>query len=332
MSKMSRGLIAAVLLAACTACTSVNQPEPVAGRWIRFDPQSQRYDIDAVQVPRSVLLGELKKIAQAEVRPLPETDDPVTAKAEGLDLDGLLALLMPPGSRFAVREGEVDRASATGGNDRRKAGPPLSTAAGRVAKPDAAIERVATAPKGVVKQAADLPYLALESVGAGTKPSAAMLIRVADSQGPKQPLPRRIERSTVRVVLQFDEGAPPRVIDVQTIEGVAPPQRFVIGSYLYAVIGADGRVLESGTFQDPLVQRSYQQQGPHAEMRAKSGTVGISIAREHLNGARLQVVDAAELSLPRELDDEVVRNALAQGRPSLRLDTTTILRRLDQGN
>lgn len=325
-------LLAVVVTVASSGCTLNTKPEPTAGRWIRFDPITQRYSIEAQQVPRGVLLDELKTIANANVRPQPERETPVTAKASDLDLDALIALLLPPGTRPTIRPGEREIAAAPPVAGVRKEGPPLRPAPGLGVKPNVALGREPEVkPSGTLKAAAEAPFALREITGPRTKPQTTMLLLAAETKEPKKPLPARVERATVRLVLQFEEGASPRLIDAQAIEGYAPVQRFVTGTFLYAVIGADGRLLEVGTFQDPLVERSYHQEGTHSVLRAKTGVVGVSIARKHMSGSRLQIVDMTGVPLPRELNEEVVRDALSRGRTALLLETKSILRRLDQG-
>jgi hypothetical protein len=140
----------------------------------------------------------------------------------------------------------------------------------------------------------------------------------------------RARSETIRIQLQFQEGAPPRLIDARAIEGRAPAQRLVTGSYLYAVVGSDGRILEAGTFQDPLVEHSYLPEGPHATLQARSGSAGISILRESLAGGVLHVLDLTGVTLPRELDERTVRTALERGKPVLQLETAAIARQLEQ--
>jgi hypothetical protein len=330
MPKVLHGLMLAMVAALIfSGCALVGKPAETAGRWIRFDPARQRYSIEAQQVPRGALLDELKTVAGADVRPQPEREAPVTATARDLDLNALVALLLPAGTRPIIRQGEREIAVGPKTNE-PKVGPPLRPAAEAVAKPDVALEVPPDIKRtGTLKAAAETPYAPGEVSGPRTKPQVATLLRAADTLEPKTPLAARPERATVRLVLQFEEGAPPRVIDAQTIEGRAPVQRFVTGTYLWAVIAPDGRVLEAGTFQDPLIERSYQQQGPHSVRRAKSGAVGISIAREHLGSARVHIVDMTGMALPRELNEEVVRGALSRGRAALQLETQGILRRLE---
>ena len=319
------------LTVALGGCGLIPKPEQYDGRWIHFNPTTQRYSIDAREVPRGALLDELQTIAKADVRPQPEREALVTAKASDLDLEALVTLLLPGGTHATIRPGEREIVAALPTAGMQKEGRPYQPAAGLPAKPDATIERTPELKTtGTLKVSAEVPFVQREISGPRTKPQIATLMRTSETTEPKQPAPARIERSTVRLTLQFEEGAAPRLIDAQTIEGRAPAQRFVTGTFLYAVIGTDGRVLEAGTFQDPLIERSYQIEGPHSVRRAKSGVVGISIAREHLSGARLQIVDMTGVPMPRELNEEVVRSALSRGRTAGALEPQTILRRLDQ--
>jgi hypothetical protein len=323
--------LTALLSMALHGCALAPPPGPKTGRWIRFDAASQRYSVEAVQVARGDLLDELERLAGADVRPQPERAAPVTAQARELDLGSLVVLLLPPGTHATIRPGERD-AAAVPAVSKPKEGPPRPpAAAGLAAKPDAAAERPPDRRRGtLMKTAAEGPDAEREVGGPGTKPQIEMLLRTAQEPQPKTRLPVRVERATVRLTLQFEDGAAPRLIDAQMLEGRAPMQRFVVGTYLFAVIGADGRLLQAGSFNDPLVERSYQQVGPHAVGRAKTGVVGISIAREHLVSARVQIVDMTDLPLPRELSEDLVRSALDRGRTSLLLESPTILRRLNQ--
>lgn len=335
-AKMPRYLHILMLTVAMTVvgsgCAPITKSEPAAGHWIRFDPATQRYSIEAQQVRRGALLDDLKAIAKANVRPQPDREALITVKDSDLDLDALVALLLPPGTRPTIRPGEREIAAAPPVAEVRKEGPPLRPAPGLGVKPNVAVERAPEVkPSGTLKAAAEAPFAPREITGPRTKPQTTTLLRAAETKEPKKPLPARVERATVRLVLQFEEGASPRLIDAQAIEGHAPVQRFVTGTFLYAVIGADGRLLEAGTFQDPLVERSYHQEGTHSVLRAKTGVVGVSIARKHMSGSRLQIVDMTGVPLPRELNDEVVRGALSRGRTALLLETKSILRRLDQG-
>jgi hypothetical protein len=324
-------MLAIVVALLSSGCAQLGKPDGATGRWIRFDAATQRYSIDAQQVPRGALLDELKTVAGADVRPQPERDAPVTAQAKDLDLDALIALLLPPGTRPTIRPGEREIAAAGPAKAKPKQGEPLRPAAGAVAKPDAALE---IAPEirrtGTLKAAAETPYVPRDVSGPRTKPQSAVLLRTAETMEPKKPLAAAGPRATVRLQLQFEEGAPPRLIDARAIEGRVPVQRLVTGSYLFVLTAADGRVLEAGTFQDPLVEHSYLPEGQHSVGRARSGIAGISVARENLSGAVLRIVDLTGVPMPRELDERVVRTALERGKSALQLETAPILRRLEQ--
>ena len=332
MRRALHGLMVAIVVALISSgCAQIGKPEVTAGRWIRFDPASQRYSIDAQGVPRGALLDELKSVAGADVRPQPEPEAPVTAQARDLDLNALIALLLPPGTRPTIRPGDREIAAATLNTTKPKQGPPVRPAADAVAKPEAELE-VGTQIKrtGTLKTSAETAYVLREVGGPSTKPQPATLLRTAETTEPKKPQATRAPRATVRLQLLFEEGSPPRLIDVRAVEGRAPSQRFVTGSYLFAVMSADGRVLEAGTFQDPLIEHSYLPEGQHSIGRASSGIVGISIGREKLTGAVLRIVDLTGVAMPRQLDEQIVSTALERGKPVLQLETATILRRLEQ--
>jgi len=332
MPRVFHGLLLAIVAAPLVlGCAQFGKPEVTAGRWIRYDGAAQRYSVDAQQVPRGALLDELKTVAGADVRPRPDPDAPVSAQAKDLDLEALIALLLPPGTRPTIRPGDREVAAVVPETAKPKQGPPLRPAAGAVAKPDASPDVVTEIKRtGTLKSAAETPYAPREPGGPGTKPQTAKLHLVAESMEPKKPLAARAARATVRLQVQFEEGAPPRVIDVRAIEGRAPAQRFVTGNYLFALTAADGRVLEAGTFQDPLVEHSYLPEGQHSVGRARTGIAGISVARENLSGAVLRIVDLTGVPMPRELDERGVLTALERGKTSLQLETAGILRRLDQ--
>jgi hypothetical protein len=332
MPKILHGSILAIVAGLLfSGCSQFDKPEVTAGRWIRFDAATQHYSVAAQQVPRGALLDELKSVAGADVRPQPEREAPVTAQAKNLDLDTLIALLLPPGTRPTVRLGAREVVAALPESAKPKQGAPPRPAAGAVAKPDAALE-VALELKhtGTLKAAAETPYTPHEVSGSNTKPQVATLLPPEETLEPKKPLAMRAPRATVRLQLLFEDGAPPRLIDARAIEGRALAQRFVTGTYLFVVTAVDGRALEAGTFQDPLLQHSYLPEGQHSVGRARSGIAGISIARENLSGAVLHIVDLTGMPMPRELNEHVVRTALERGKSALQLETSSILRRLDQ--
>jgi hypothetical protein len=261
------------------------------------------------------------------VRGTMDRETAITAQAKDLDLNALLALLLPADARIAVRPGAVESPAVVAEKTRPKRGPPLDPLAGVPAKPDPKSEVPPAKASGNIKIAADEKFEPREVTGVGNKRPVAELIRVSSTL-PKQPSSPRVPAETIRIVLQFEDGAPPRVVDARAIEGRAPRQRFVAGTFLFAVIGADGRTVEAGTFQDPLLEHSYLPEGQHSTARARTGTAGISISRESLAGAVLRVVDLSGLPLPRELDEQTVRMALERGKPVMQLEIAAIARRL----
>lgn len=303
--------------------------EPSSGRWLKLDARTQRWSVEAAQVPRGELLDELTRLSGTEVRPQAAREESLTLQQANLELEELARLLMPSDLRPVLRLGEKDQTAAAPTAPGAKQGSALKPTDGAIAKPAPdPKEPPRPAADGRVKADADAPLKSIVE-GPGTKAPAAALLRVSESAGPKQPLRQAVEKATVRVVLFFEEGATPTVIDVQALEGQAPQQRFVVGSWLYVLRAPNGQVLEAGTFQDPLIQRSYQPQGPHAVQRSRSGAVGISLTRELLPKGQLLLLDMTGTALPRELTPEVVRTALSKGRVALTLEPQALMRRLE---
>lgn len=324
-------VVALVVTVTISACAHFPRPHD---RWIRFDPATQRYSIDANAVKRGALLDQLAALANAEVRPQPERDALVTAHARGLDLEALVALLLPPGVHPTIRAGDTDTAGAAKSPAAGKLGPAPRPGPDAPAKPDADADvRQALQSGGTYKAAADLtPPASLPATGPAVKAPADTLLAAPKGPRSKEARAAAPALSTVRLTLQFEEGRAPRLIAAIPIEGRVPVQHFVVGTFVYAVLGPDGRLLQAGTFNDPLVERSYQERGPHQVLRARTGVVGISVLREHLDAARIEIVDMTGIALPRELTADVVRGALAKGRTVLQLDSGTILRQLDKEN
>jgi hypothetical protein len=292
-----------------------------------MDPETSRYSISAKGVKRGDLLDELARLSGVSVSPQPKRDELLTVEASDLSLADLVGRLVPADARSTIRWGDREIMAADPAADQRKEGPPLKAAAGAVAKGEKGAPQ---APQGRnLKKSPDAATTTRATAGPNAKPPVTA--RVAETTEPKKPKSREVERATVRVTLEFQSDAPPRLIAAQSIEGRATPERLTRGPYLFAVVGSDGRLLQYGTFQDPLEEHSYRPDGTHDVRQAKSGVTGISILRENLTGARLVIVDASQLALPRELDEETVRSALSRGKRVLEMDTAQILRSLDQG-
>ena len=326
MVSKPRWLLASLLLL-LTACAPVQPPGRSQGRWIRFDPATQRYGISAQQITRGELLDELRRIASVDVRPQPAPNELLSIQGRDLDLAELLARLLPAEARSVTRWGEREAGAGSVGTEKRKQGRPFQPTPGLVPKSDTVGALVST---GDLKKPADAAPIERLIEGPRTKPPADAVVRVADAKDPKVPLAHTIERATVRLTLEFESDAPPRLVAAQSIEGRAPPERFTRGTHVFALVRPDGHLAQYGSFQDPLIEHSYLPDGSHGVRRAKSGVAAISILRENLAGARLLVVDASGLALPRELSEEVVRGALTRGKRLVEIDTEQILRSLDQ--
>jgi hypothetical protein len=315
------------VLVVLTACVSPPRREGGQGRWITVDPATQRYAISADRVPRGALLDELRRLASVEVRPSPPRDELVSIEARDLDVTQLLARLLPADTRAVTRWGEHEAGAGVVNPERRKQGAPVSAAAGLAPKSDKARAVVTT---GDLKKPADAGS-PRPVAGLGAKPAVDAALRVAEAKEGKVPVARTEERATVRLTLEFQGDAPPRVIAAQAIEGRAPLERFTRGTHVFALVRPDGRLAQYGSFEDPRVEHSYLPSGPHDVRRATSGVVAISVWRENLAGARLVVLDASGLQLPAELTEEVVRGAVSRGKRLVEVDTAPILRLLEQG-
>ena len=329
MFKVIGSIVCSIALVLMTGCASLAPSAPASGRWISLDHGTQRFTIAAQQVPRGDLIDELQSVSGVAIRGTLDRQAPVTAQGSDLDLNALLALLVPADARIAVRPGASEMTAVVAERARPKRGAPVQPPAGAQPKPDTKSDVTPTKPSGNVKIDAGEKYEPREVTGAGAKRPTAELLR-ASTTLPKQPSSPRMPAETIRIVLEFEDGVPPRLVDARAIEGRAPRQRFVVGSFVYVVVGADGRVVEAGTFQDPLLEHSYLPEGPHSTGRAHTGTAGISIARDSLAGATLRVVDMTGIPLPRELDEQALRIALERGKPVVQIDTAVIARRLQE--
>jgi len=329
MYKVVGWIVCSIALVLMASCASLGPPASTTGRWISLDRATQRFTIVAQQVPRGALIDELQSVSGVAVRGTVDREAAITAHAKDVDLNALLALVLPADARIAVRPGAVEVPAVIADKTRPKRGAPVDPPAGAPAKPDPKTEAAPVKASGNIKIAADEKFEPREVSGVGNKRPVAELIR-ASTTTPKQPSRPRAPSETIRIVIQFEDGAPPRVVDARAIEGRAPRQRFVAGTFLFAVIGADGRTVEAGTFQDPLLEHSYLPEGQHSTARALTGTAGISISRESLAGAVLRVVDLSGFPLPRELDEQTVRMALERGKPVMQLETAAIARRLQE--
>jgi hypothetical protein len=296
-------ILSAALLAACAP----RSPPP----GVSFDPKTGLFAVHAKDVSRGELLDQLEHAAQVDVRPRPDPDTRLTLDADGLDVDALLAQIMPADAHYIARRGEHELASKPTG-EQRKEGPALAIAAGLSEKGKGA--------KAALREGADkrkeveLPARALNEPGMKAKPAADQLV-VKEGNQPKQPLPTRLPRQSLRVTLLFEQGAAPRVLAVQAIEGGPPADTFVRGPFLFVLTDAGGAPVQIGSFEDPLEEHSYLESGEHSAGRAKSGITGISLVADKAAAATLQIIDARELTLPRELDAESVRALIAQTKP-----------------
>jgi len=316
--------ILACLLLVLAACAT-SRPSPQA--WIRVDAATQRYAVAARDVPRGALLDQLREVAGVDVRPRPAADERLTLDAAGLTLDELVERLLPAGTRPVVAGGETDR--AVGVRVPAKRGEPRvvdATARSKDRPPS-----VAAPIDGPRKQRIDAAAEPRHPVQGPHKADAARLLAVAESRGPRTPRDTDIARGTVRLTLAFAAGGTPSLVGAQLVEGTAASRRTTNGTYVYAMVDAEGRVLHFGSFQDPLVLHSYRPEGPHDAGRADSAFARIAVTRESLRAGRLVVVDASGMTLPAVIDAETVRAVLGRGRVVAEFDAKRIASMLDQG-
>lgn len=321
-----RNALLCILVTSLLGACALKQPPAQLGTWIRFDGATKRYSIAATGVPRGKLLDQLEGLASVKIRPQPERETPVTANATGQTLDELIVLLLPPGARYKLGLGERDRELDV--KTPRKEGAAETRDPALLPKRESATELVREGRLKVRPEeyASDRPV-----TGPNTKRAAEELIAVNEKNSPRVPKQTSAARNTVRLTLAFQDGAAPQLVAAQAIEGNTTSMRFVTGPYLYIVLGGDGRPVQYGSFQDPLTQHSYLQEGPHDLTRATSGFAGISVARESLQNGRLVIVDASSLTLPRELNDDLIGGILKRSKPIAEFDERRTLRLLDEG-
>jgi hypothetical protein len=312
-------------LGLCPAFAEVHAQD---GRWIRIDPRTQRYDISAREVSRGELLADLAKLSRVEVRPGGDPSEKVTLQAKGLELEELLARILPRGTRYALRLGQRDAAAAEGKAKQGKQGPRVEPPQGSGPKRPGSTGIVKT---GNLKPPATSLVADHPAIGANTKAPAQDLVRLAEIKEPKKAAGGPATRETVRLTLRFDQGKSPAVIEAQTVEGKAPVQRVVSGPYLYVVVDANSQPIEYGTILDPLEEHSYLPAGQHSVGRAQTGVIGISIARSNLSAANLLIIEISSLAISGELTDGVVRAAIARGKTIATVDLKQVVRILDQG-
>ncbi|HEV7608631.1 MAG TPA: hypothetical protein VGO61_14900 [Steroidobacteraceae bacterium] len=313
------------LIAAGAATLLIGCAKPPEG--VGFDTESGRFSVHANGVTRGELLDQLAKVAQVEVRPQPPRDERLTISADDLDVDELLARIMPADMRYIARRGAREIASKAPAADARKDGAAEAVSPELTAKGKGG----ATAREGAQKAAAESKLGEAPARAAGPMFKAEARTMVASEKNePKKPLPTRIPRATLRVTLLFELGKAPKVLSAQNIEGGPPVERFVRGPFLFLLTGADGGIVQFGSFEDPLEEHSYLQEGRHSVGRAQSGIAGISLDNSKLSAANLQIIDAREVALPRELTEEAVRSIMQRAKPIATIKAAQLLRASQQ--
>jgi hypothetical protein len=312
--------LAVALLAACAG----RNPPP----GVSLDPKTGLFSIHAREISRGELLDQLQRVGKVEVRPRPDPDAKLTLDADGLDVDELLARIMPAEARYIARRGEREVAARAPG-DQRKEGPAQAAAPGLVEKGKA--PQAALRAGGEKRKEVELPARAAADAGAKIKPAAEQLV-AKEGNAPKQPLATRLPRQSLRVTLLFEQGSAPRVLAAQSIEGGPPADSFVRGPFLFVLTDASGTPVHFGSFEDPLEEHSYRETGEHSVTRAKSGIAGISLPADKAAAATLSIIDAREVTLPRELDAESVRGVMNRTKPLVTVRGAQLMRLVRQEN
>ena len=311
-------IIAATLLAACA------ERAPPTG--ISVDARTGLFNVHARDTTRGALLDELQKVGKIEVRPRPDPDTKLTLDADGLDVDELLARIMPADARFIARRGDREFAAHLPGEQKKQ---------GAAAEPIAGLTEKGKGPKTALREGAekrkDVELPARATGDLKIKPAAAQLV-VKEGNEPKQPLATRLPRQSLRVTLLFEQNAAPRILAVQAIEGGPPVDTFVRGPFVFVLTDAAGAPVHVGTFEDPLEEHSYLESGQHSVTGAKSGIAGISLPADKAAAATLSILDARDVTLPRELDAETVRGVMARTKPLYTVRGAQLTRLVRQEN
>jgi hypothetical protein len=311
-------ILAATLIAACA------ERAPPPG--VSLDPRSDLFSVHVKDVSRGELLDQLQRAGGIEVRPRPDPDAKLTLDADGLDVDELLARVMPANARYIARRGSREYPARLAGGQ-KKEGPAAAIAAGLLEKGKGATTALRAGPGK--RAEVELPARSAAQLGAKTKPAAEKLV-VHEGNQPKKPLATRLPRQSVRVTLLFEQGAAPRVLAAQSIEGGPPAESFVRGPFLYVLTDSAGAPVQFGSFEDPLEEHSYLESGEHSVARAKSGIAGISLPADKAAAATLSIIDARALTLPRALDPESVRGVMAGAKPIFTLRGAQLMRLVRQ--
>jgi hypothetical protein len=311
--------LATALLAACA--------ERAAPPGIGLDPKTGLFSVHVKDVPRGELLDQLQRVGKIEVRPRPDPDAKLTLDADALDVDELLVRIMPADARYIARRGERELAARLPA-EQRKEGAAEASAAGLVEKG----KGPKTAPREGGEKRKDVELPARPTTDAVRLKPAAEKLAASGGKGPKQPLATRLPRQSLRVTLLFEQGAAPRVLAAQAIEGGPPAETFVRGPFLFVLTDAAGSPVHFGSFEDPLEEHSYRESGEHSVARAKSGIAGISLPADKAATTTLSIIDAREITLPRELDAEAVRGVMNRTKPLVNFRGAQLMRLVRQEN
>jgi hypothetical protein len=273
---------------------------------IDVNEDSHKVSIHARRTPLATLLHELSAKHGIEVRLDQPVNPLVSADIEEKPLNEAILEIVPRGVRFALRTGQREWAipvQRTGA----KQGAAYPDSGGKPQKGKQGPVR--SKPGGLVKARPDaVPVRTLKS-GQGYKLSLARLALVPPGRGPKQakaPPPRG--EKTLRLRFIMTSSGEIRLNSAVLIDGYTPPTNRVVGSMLYAVQRPNGSLVSFGSFEDPLIEHSYQEDGKHSVGQAKEGSFGLSLpgtlVKEQLQGTTIEFYDARSAALPPVLDEK----------------------------
>jgi hypothetical protein len=305
-------------------------PEPAPGQAetrVTVDPGGERISISSSGATRAELLELLRTRYHIEIRPYLQPDERVSIRVENVPIDSAIAVIMPRGSRYAIRLGERDVTHPASSNAEKR-GPKARRPAGLGPKAESRLRRpigprFKPDPERVVGQTAP--------TGRKLKPVADADRIVPPGLGPKVPrTPAGRPDSTLRITFTIRAPDSVRVTGAQLIDGATPQSAIVRGPFVFVVRGSAGAVLYYGTLVDPLEEHSYEDTAVarHGVAPAREGTFGISLPAasvQRLAGARLDFYDASAASLPATLTRDALERILARSKPAGRVDGRAVI-------
>jgi hypothetical protein len=266
-------------------------------RWV-----DMRVTLVAEGVSRALLLEELRRKHQIEVRLEDVPDEVISVNLVGVPLTEAISALVPRGSHYAIRFGERELEIPSTNFEQAKRGEPEVRGADLPTKnktrplPDS--ERV-----DVKLPAAEWREPGRRREGPDIKPEARRGSEVEFGKGAKEPL--KVAEAEMTPLFNFVIEAPDRITltSATMVPGAFVANPVITGPFLYLLRGLSGEILTFGTLPDPLEMHSYQTDGTHTPGRADAGSFGIWLPEEFADSGRLsettlEFYDIANISMP----------------------------------